>query len=79
MATQVKRSVDEDHTAAIMEPRQVETDFVEQVNKAQEPVPAEVYEPPYVWDPRPVDTSIKRQDPQLLLGELEVQAGHDHR
>ena len=65
-AKQVKTSIEDDHWAAIKEPRMPTFDIVARSAESTKPVDKGVYGPLIPWDPdRSENGSLKRTDPKL--------------
>jgi hypothetical protein len=71
-AVQVKASIDDDHWAAIAEPRIPTIDVVARTNETRKPVDPNPYRLRHPWEARSIDSSIKRTDPKLPA-PIEVQ------
>ncbi|WP_404309254.1 hypothetical protein [Neorhodopirellula lusitana] len=77
-ANQVRTSIDDDHTEAIIGPRKetLEFDIVAETEKRQTPVDPKPYELPHLLIPTEIDSSTRRQDPQLLAPLELLTSGH---
>jgi hypothetical protein len=64
-AIQVKASIDDDHWAAIAEPRIPTIDVVARTKETRKPVDPNPYRLRHPWEARSIDSSIKRTDPKL--------------
>ncbi len=65
-ATQVRRQIDEDHTDAIIPEREPTFDIVKRTNAAQRRVDYVGYKLPNTWKVESIDSTIRRDDPNLL-------------
>lgn len=65
-AKQVKQSVDDDHTDAVIEERISEFDIVAQTKKIDSPVDPTLYPVVHLWEDIDATTVVRRSDPQLL-------------
>jgi hypothetical protein len=64
-AVTVKTSIDDDHWAAIAEPRIPTIDVVARTNETRKPVVADPYKPLKPWVMSAEDLSVKRTDPKI--------------
>lgn len=65
-ATQVRRQIDEDHSDAIIPEREPTFDIVARTNAAQRRVDYVGYKLPNTWKVESIDSTIRRDDPNLL-------------
>lgn len=65
-ATQVRRQIDEDHTDAIIPEREPTFDIVTRTDAAQRRVDFVAYKLPNTWKVESIDSTIRREDPNLL-------------
>ena len=64
-AVRVKTSIDDDHWAAIAEPRIPTIDVVARTNETRKPVVPDPYKPLRPWEAKSIDLSVKRTDPKI--------------
>jgi len=64
-ANVVRQNIDEDHTEAIIPERTPEFDIVKETLSKRQPVDSDPYRLAHLLERRPIDTSIRREDPVL--------------
>ncbi len=75
-ANQVRVSIDEDHTEAIIPDREPSFDIAAELTKKNKPIPFKDYVPQYLWVPQNISDSIRRKDPVLLAPRALITSGH---
>ncbi|EMI44104.1 hypothetical protein [Rhodopirellula sp. SWK7] len=75
-AKQVRASIDDDHTEAIIPPREPTFDIDAELAKKNEYVAYESFNPDKTWIPIPLSESTRRQDPTLLAPRALLTSSH---
>lgn len=75
-ANQVRASIDEDHTEAIIPEREPTFDIAAELKNKNKPIPFEEYVPRHLWVPQNISDSIRRKDPVLLAPRALITSGH---
>lgn len=75
-AKQVRASIDEDHSEAILPDRQPKFDIAAELTKKNQPIPFKNYVPKHLLVPQNISDSIRRKDPVLLAPRALITSGH---
>lgn len=75
-AKQVRASIDEDHSEAILPDRRPTFDIAAELAKKNQPIPFKEYVPRHLWVPQNISDSIRRKDPVLLAPRALLTSGH---
>ncbi len=65
-AKDVRESIDEDHTEAIIPEREPAFNIVAQTNQSQKPVDFSAYKLVHTWERKDIDSTIRREDPEIV-------------
>ncbi len=65
-AKQVRASIDDDHNQMVLENREPPFDILARTNRSTTAVDESPYKWPYIWEPKNIDGSVRRQDPVFV-------------
>ncbi len=75
-AKQVRASIDDDHSEAVLKERRPTFQIDKELEATTNPIPPGPYSPDILFEPRNLSDSVRRQDPTLMPPRALMTSGH---